>query len=159
MTIPAAAGSVPRLPERRRDVRRGIVAHHDPRSLPRPEAAWYRRADRRRWPLAAVTPALVLLLLLALAVVEPAGGQVPTAVDITACNDEAPQAVKAGAASPTTGDHARADRARSRPVTTASPNDAGVEPADPQIRGMAPEGAKTAAYQAAYRSCMRRKGF
>jgi len=44
-------------------------------------------------------------------------------------------------------------------VTTASPNDAGVEPADPQIRGMAPEGAKTAAYQAAYRSCMRRKGF
>lgn len=107
--------------------------------------------------MVAVTPALILLL--AFVVVKPVGGEVPTAIDFAACNDEAPQAVKAGAASPTTGDHARADRARSRAVTTASPNDAGVEPADPQIRGMAPEGAKTAAYQAAYRSCMRRKGF
>jgi hypothetical protein len=99
------------------------------------------------------------MLLLALAVVEPAGGQVPTAVDITACNDEAPQAVKAGAASPTTSDHTRAGHARGRALTTASTNDVGVESADPQIRGMAPEGAKNAAYQAAYRSCMRRKGF
>ena len=157
MRILAAAGTVPRLPERHRDARRGIVAHHDPRSLPRPEAIGYRRPDHRRWPLVAVTPALILLL--AFVVVKPVGGEVPTAIDFAACNDEAPQAVKAGAASPTTGDHARADRARSRAVTTASPNDAGVEPADPQIRGMAPEGAKTAAYQAAYRSCMRRKGF
>ena len=35
-TILAAAGAVPRLPERHRDVRRGIVSHHDPRPLPRP---------------------------------------------------------------------------------------------------------------------------
>jgi hypothetical protein len=107
--------------------------------------------------LAAGTPALILLL--AFAIVEPVGGQVPTAVDVAACNDEAPQAVKAGAASPTTGDHARAGHARSRATTTASTSDAGVDSADPQLRGMAPEGAKDAAYQAAYRSCMRRKGF
>jgi hypothetical protein len=149
--IRAAARSVLRLPERRRDV------HHDPRSRPRPESAWHLRSDRRRRPWAAVTQ--VLILLLTLSVVEPAGGQVPTAVDIAACNDEAPQAVKAGAVSPTTGDHARAGHARGRALTTASTNDAGVESADPQIRGMAPEGAKNAAYQAAYRSCMRRKGF
>ena len=128
MRIRAAAGTVPRLPERRRDVRRGVVAHHDPRSLPRPGVATHLRPDRRRWPLVALTPALMLLL--ALAVVEPAGGEVPTAVDVDACNDEAPRAVKAGAAS-----------------------------ADPQIRGIATEGANSAAYQAAYRSCMRRKGF
>ena len=30
---------------------------------------------------------------------------------------------------------------------------------DPQIHGMETEGAKSATYQAAYRSCMRRKGF
>jgi hypothetical protein len=30
---------------------------------------------------------------------------------------------------------------------------------DPQIHGMSAEGAKDATYQAAYRSCMRRKGF
>ena len=34
-----------------------------------------------------------------------------------------------------------------------------VNSSDPQIHGMSGEGAKDAAYQAAYRSCMRRKGF
>jgi hypothetical protein len=34
-----------------------------------------------------------------------------------------------------------------------------IESSDPQIHGMQGEGAKNAAYQAAYRSCMRRKGF
>jgi hypothetical protein len=105
----------------------------------------------------AITPALILLL--AFAVVGLAGGEVPAAVDFAACNDEAPDAVKAGAASPTIGDHARAGRARDRAVTTASPSDAGGASANPQIRGMDAEGAKNAAYQAAYRSCMRRKGF
>jgi hypothetical protein len=100
-----------------------------------------------------------LILLLALVVVGPAGGEVPTAVDFAACNGEAPAAVKAGTASPTTVDHARADRVRERPVTTPTPRDADSTSADPQIRGMDAEGAKYAAYQAAYRSCMRRKGF
>jgi hypothetical protein len=34
-----------------------------------------------------------------------------------------------------------------------------IESPDPQIHGMDAEGAKNPAYQAAYRSCMRRKGF
>jgi len=105
----------------------------------------------------AITQALILLL--TFVVVEPAVGEVPTAVDIAACNDEAPHAVKAGAASPTIGDQARASRARGRAVTTASPSDGGGASADPQIHGMDAEGAKNADYQAAYRSCMRRKGF
>jgi len=107
----------------------------------------------------AITQALILLFTFVVVVVEPAVGEVPTAVDIAACNDEAPHAVKAGAASPTSGDHARAGRARGRTVTTASPSDGGGASADPQIHGIDAEGAKNADYQAAYRSCMRRKGF
>jgi hypothetical protein len=34
-----------------------------------------------------------------------------------------------------------------------------VHSPDPQIHGMEAEGAKDATFQAAYRSCMRRKGF
>jgi hypothetical protein len=34
-----------------------------------------------------------------------------------------------------------------------------IESSDPQIHGMNAEGAKNATYQAAYRTCMRRKGF
>ena len=155
--ILAAVGAVLRLSERHRDVRRGIAVHHDPRPLPRPGAATHRRPDRRRRPLAATASALVLLL--ALVVVGPAGGEVPTTADFAACNGEAPAAVKGGTASPTTVDHARAGHARDRAVTTASPSDAEGASTDPQIRGMDAEGAKHAAYQAAYRSCMRRKGF
>ena len=105
----------------------------------------------------AITPALILLL--AFAGVGPASGEVPTAVDFAACNGEAPAAVKAGAASPTIVDHARAGRARDPAVTIAAPSDAGGASADPQIRGMDAAGAKNAAYQAAYRSCVRRTGF
>jgi len=103
---------------------------------------------------------LVLTVLGSLAATLPAAGQVPTTADVAACNDEAPQAIKTGRASPTTGDHARAARARS----DASANAPGVvsaviESSDPQIHGMEGEGAKSPVYQAAYRSCMRRKGF
>jgi hypothetical protein len=105
--------------------------------------------------------ALALMLLVSLSAMRTADGQVPTAVDFAACNEEAPQAVKAGTASPIRGDHSRADRARASAVTTDSTAIRGkvVESSDPQIHGMAAEGAKDATYQAAYRSCMRRKGF
>jgi hypothetical protein len=99
--------------------------------------------------------ALALFFLLSQAV----DGQVPTAGDFAACNEEAPQAVKAGTASPIMGDHVRADRARDSAMTTIGPASTGIESADPQIHGMDAEGAQNAAYQAAYRSCMRRKGF
>ena len=108
----------------------------------------------------------VLTLFAALAATGTAEGQVPTAADITACNEDAPRAMKAGSASPTGGDHARADTARrsatptSATSATAAPAPDGVvESSDPQIHGMQRAGAGDAAYQAAYRSCMRRKGF
>jgi hypothetical protein len=87
-------------------------------------------------------------------------GDVPTAADFAACNEEAPHAVKARAASPTTRDHVRADSARGGAVTPSSRHTGkAIESPDPQIHGMEAEGAKSAAYQAAYRTCMRRKGF
>ena len=61
-----------------------------------------------------------LLLVLWLTATRAADGGVPTAVDFADCNAEAPQVVKAGAASPITSDHARADGARS--VTTNPPS-------------------------------------
>ncbi|HTO13520.1 MAG TPA: hypothetical protein VMQ51_18250 [Candidatus Binatia bacterium] len=109
---------------------------------------------------------VVLILLASLAVTRTAGGQVPTAADIAACNEDAPRAMKAGSASPTGEDHARADTARggasptSATAAIAAAGPAGVvESSDPQIHGMRRAGAGNAAYQAAYRSCMRRKGF
>jgi hypothetical protein len=99
-----------------------------------------------------------VLVLVSLVFTRAAEGEVPTAADFAACNAEAPQAVKAGSASPVVGDHARADLARESSAT-AAPRSAGVESSDPQIHGMEAVGARDAAYQAAYRSCMRRKGF
>lgn len=108
-----------------------------------------------------VVAALALILLLSLAATGTVDGEVPTAVDFTACNEEAPRAVKAGLASPIKGDHVRADRARGGAMAANSPDFTGrvIESSDPQIHGMEAEGAKNATYQAAYRSCMRRKGF
>ena len=108
-----------------------------------------------------VVSALALILLVSLAVTRTADGQVPTAADSVACNEEAPKAVKTGSASPITGDHVRADSARAGAMTTSSIDVTRtvIESSDPQIHGMNAEGAKNATYQAAYRSCMRRKGF
>jgi len=105
--------------------------------------------------------AVGLTLLASLVVAAAAHGQVPTAADIAACNEEAPRAIKTGSASPTSGDQARADRTRSgaaTPTATEAQNGR-IESSDPQIHGMQRAGASSAAYQAAYRSCMRRKGF
>jgi hypothetical protein len=109
----------------------------------------------------AVMILLGLLLLLSLAATRAADGEVPTAADFAACNAEAPRAVKAGTASPTTGDHVRAESARAGTIATNATGFAGnvVDSSDPQIHGMEGEGAKNATYQAAYRSCMRRRGF
>jgi hypothetical protein len=108
-----------------------------------------------------VVTVLALICLLSLAATRPADGDVPTTVDFAACNDEAPWTVKAGTGTPTKGDHVRADRARGGAMTMRSIEFTGhvIESPDPQIHGMRAEGAKNATYQAAYRSCMRRKGF
>ncbi len=74
--------------------------------------------------------------------------ETPTEANFAACNADAPAAVKTGAATPTTKDHMRVEAART-----------GSASSDPQLVGMAAEGITDAAYQAAYRTCMRRSGF
>ena len=108
-----------------------------------------------------VVSGLALILLLSFGVTRTVDGQVPTGADFAACNEEGPRAVKAGSASPTTRDHVRADSARGGAITTSYTDVTGqvIVSSDPQIHGMKAEGAKNARYQAAYRSCMRRKGF
>src|SRR5437879_13631816 len=102
--------------------------------------------------------ALALIFLASLAATRTAAGEVPSTADFAACNGEAPEAVKAGTASPTRGDYVRADSARAGAVTMDAIDFTGrvIESSDPQIHGMKAEGAKDATYQAAYRSCMRR---
>jgi hypothetical protein len=86
---------------------------------------------------------------------------VPKPEDIAACNKQAQEATRKGADSravaPNTQDRNRAADAR-RDAPSASPS-AGSRAADPQLEGMDPEGAKDPAYQAAYRTCMRKAGF
>jgi hypothetical protein len=103
--------------------------------------------------------AIALVLFFSAAATRTADGQVPTATDYAACNGEARHGDKAGATSPTPADRTRADRARA--VTGLPPGFTAkaVESSDPQIHGIEAEGAQRATYQAAYRSCMRRKGF
>ena len=98
-----------------------------------------------------MTPIIVALLLAA------STGQtsVPTAENFAACNAEARDAVKrptadSPAASPIMKDEQRADDARRGQAQRSD---------DAQLTGIDPEGAKNSAYQAAYRSCMRRSGF
>lgn len=119
------------------------------------------RGDRgkRNGAPAGVVIVLVLTALLALVTARPAAGEVPTPADFAACNEQAPQAIRAGDATPTTRDHLRADRARGGSAATNSLTSTAVAWPDPQIHGMDAVGAKNAEYQAAYRSCMRRKGF
>jgi hypothetical protein len=108
-----------------------------------------------------IASALALIVIVSLTTTGTADGQVPTHADFAACNAEAPKSVKAGSASPTTGDLTRADTVRGD-ATASSPRDekgTGIESSDPQIHGMSAQGARNAAFQAAYRSCMRRKGF
>ena len=108
-----------------------------------------------------VVGVFALVFLLSLATTRAVEAQVPTAADFAACNREAPQLAKAGTTSPIEGDYARAGGQRAGAVTTKSTGSAGkaIESSDPQIHGMEAEGARDAAYQAAYRGCMRRRGF
>ena len=100
---------------------------------------------------------LLVVLLLAGSQSVPAGsGSVPTAENFSACNAEARDALKSGgadssSASPITKDHQRADEARR--------GDASRSEEDPQLAGIDQAGAKNPAYQAAYRTCMRKAGF
>jgi len=89
--------------------------------------------------------------------------QVPKAEDIAACNAEAQRAVDTAKESgdstqPNAKDHSRAAEAR-RTETPPQNVGGGVKSEDPQLAGMNVDGAKHPAYQAAYRTCMRKAGF
>ena len=96
-----------------------------------------------------------------------AHADVPTVGDIAACNQEAREGLRAGTASPTSKDEAGAHAARKARAETVEllgatgPGATGrlAQSADPQIHGMDVEGARDAAYRAAYRVCMRKNGF
>ena len=88
--------------------------------------------------------------------------QTPTAADFAVCNADAQVAVKAGtAATPTTKDYVRVESARTDSAATWTTwvGPIRMESSDPRLTGMATDGITDAAYQATYRTCMRRKGF
>jgi hypothetical protein len=91
-----------------------------------------------------------------------ARADVPKPEDIATCNHEAQEATRKGkdsrAASPNTKDQSRAADARRGDAPSATVG-GGTPANDPQLEGMDPDGAKDPAYQAAYRTCMRKAGF
>jgi hypothetical protein len=91
-----------------------------------------------------------------------AHADVPTAGNIAACNRAAHEELRGSASSPTPKDEAGADAARKAGADTVERPGvilAETQSGDPQIHGMGGEGAKNAAYRAAYRVCMRQSGF
>lgn len=91
-----------------------------------------------------------------------AHADVPRPQDIAACNEEAKEATAKGkdsrGASPNTEDQSQAAAAR-KSGGSAAASAGGSRPANPQIEGIDPTRAGEPAYQAAYRTCMRKAGF
>jgi len=91
-----------------------------------------------------------------------ARADVPTVDDMTACNQQAREGVRSRSASPTSKDQVDAEAARRERASTPVPPGATAavtQSEDPQIHGMDAQGATDAAYRAAYRVCMRQRGF
>jgi len=124
--------------------------------------SWWGTACPKRCTMSNIRRSAVAVVLVGLAAATPSGhAETPTEENFRACNTEAEVAVKSGMASPTTKDHQRAEAARKAQTAPAETGARGSvpQPLDPQLIGMEPEKAVDAAYQAAYRSCMRRSGF
>lgn len=119
-----------------------------------------RPRNGQRWRQALVVTFMAATLV---AVASPASGEIPTATDFAACNADAQSAVRTGSAIPTTKDHTHAEAARrGRAEVSSSTDPTGPRApysSDPQVVGMNDEGTMNATYQAAYRTCMRRRGF
>ena len=91
-----------------------------------------------------------------------ARADVPTIADMTACNQEAREGPRNRSTSPISKDEVDAETARrARDGSTVLPTAIGAatQSDDPQIHGMDAQGATNAAYRAAYRVCMRKRGF
>ncbi len=87
---------------------------------------------------------------------------VPSSVDMTTCNQEAREESRDRSASPTSKDRVDAEAARRGRESTAilsGATGAVAQSEDPQIHGMDAQGATDAAFPAAYRVCMRKRGF
>jgi hypothetical protein len=109
------------------------------------------------------TGALLIVSLLGMLAVTQAYAEVPTAADFAACNTKAAEDVKADAAS-------ASPRAPLPKDATELPSDTRTQPRDPagrtlssekdpQIEGLAADRANDKVYVAAYRACMRQRGF
>lgn len=111
------------------------------------------------WPIWRVAIGLGVAIHLGAVIVH---ADVPTTADMTACNQEARQESRDGSASPTLKDQADAEAARRQrngPTTIPGAAGAVTQSENPQIHGMDAHGATDAAYRAAYRVCMRKRGF
>ena len=109
-----------------------------------------------------VTRALVGAILASLvAAAVSVYAETPTEADFAVCNTDAQAAMKAGTATPTTKDYVRVEAARTDSAATWTTWvwPISMEFSDPQLIGMATDGITDAAYQATYRTCMRRNGF
>ena len=86
--------------------------------------------------------------------------ETPTEADFSACNTDAQAAMKAGStATLPTKDYVRVESADSAATWTMRVGPIRIASSDPQLLGMATDGITDAAYQATYRTCMRRNGF
>ncbi len=108
-----------------------------------------------------VTRALVGAIVASLVAAVSVYAETPTEADFAACNADAQAAMKAGTVAPTTRDYVRVESARTDSAATwttwGGPISMGS--LDPRLIGMATDGITDAAYQATYRTCMRRNGF
>jgi hypothetical protein len=116
--------------------------------------------DGSGWVVYRITKLAIVVLLVASTSI--AHADVPKPADIAACNEEAKEAIRRGkdarGASPNAEDQRRAADARKGDTSPGAPG-ARSPSGNPQLEGMDPARAGDAAYQAAYRTCMRKAGF
>jgi hypothetical protein len=106
---------------------------------------------------------LLALSVLAALAVSPVHAEVPSAADFAACNAKAADDVKADAASASPRTVLPKDATALPPDARTQSRDPGgrtlSSEKDPQIEGLAADRAGDERYVAAYRSCMRQRGF
>jgi len=123
------------------------------------EAAASGPAQDEEEPMKPRTIALLAVMALSVAAAAPVRAEVPTAADFAACNTKAAEesAADTASASPRTD----LPKDATRLPADAKPKAAGTlsSDKDPQVEGLAADRAGDKVYVAAYRSCMRQRGF
>ena len=115
------------------------------------------------------TMSLIAGAVLSVVAVWPAQAEVPTAADFAACNMKAAEESASDGVSASPRTDLPKDATQLPSDVKSKPDHAGVlkDPTgrtlssdkDPQVEGLAADRAKNKAYVAAYRSCMRQRGF